>query len=104
MIVIFRSDAYENITMFGDIAQRLLKMMGYEVTAGGIKIEDIPQALARLKTAIDTAPPQEHINTDDDSDSDDGKATISLSHRALPLVEMLAASEKAKCDITWKSN
>ena len=37
MIVIFKSDVYETIHMFGDVAMRLLKIMGYEKTHQGLR-------------------------------------------------------------------
>jgi len=53
--------------------------------------------LNRLKTAIDAskaAPPV----TDKDAD----EPVVSMAHRALPLIELLAAAAKAESDVMWK--
>jgi hypothetical protein len=54
MLVTFTSKAYADITMFGDIAVTLLKMMGHSGTVpGAILAADLPAALSRLTAAID---------------------------------------------------
>lgn len=46
MLVTFTSDAYTDITMFGDVALTMLKMMGHSATVpGAILAADIPEAL-----------------------------------------------------------
>ena len=53
MLVTFRTSAYANITMFGDVAVRLLKMMGHSGTVpSAIRADDVPAALERLKAAL----------------------------------------------------
>jgi hypothetical protein len=54
MLVTFTTKAYANITMFGDVAVTLLKMMGHSGTVpGAILAADVPAALSRLTAAID---------------------------------------------------
>ena len=49
----FTTDTYANVTMFGDIALKMLKVMGHsETVLGAILAEDIPAALNRLTIAI----------------------------------------------------
>jgi hypothetical protein len=96
MLVTFLSDAYESITMFGDVAIRLLKIMGYsEKALGTIRAEDIPAVTARLKNAVENIPQN---NTNEETE----EPSISLAHRAFPLIEMLNASAIQKCDVRWK--
>ena len=46
MLITFKSDAYADIIMFGDIAERLLKMMGHSGTVpSAILADDVPAAL-----------------------------------------------------------
>jgi len=53
MLVTFTSDAYADITMFGDVAVALLKVMGHSGTVpSAIVAEDVPAALSRLTAAI----------------------------------------------------
>ena len=104
MLVTFTSKAYADITMFGDVALSLLKMMGHSGTVpGAILAEDVSAALARLKSAIETekAAPARSASHDTRSDDSDEPA-VSLAHRALPLIELLAAAAKENCDVMWK--
>lgn len=53
MPVTFTTNAYADITMFGDIAVTLLKLMGHSGTVpGAIPEEDVPAALNGLRAAI----------------------------------------------------
>ena len=106
MLVTFRSEAYANITMFGDVAIRLLKLTGHTGTVpGAIMAEDVPAALARLKSAIEAdqaAPKAEPAEKERNKNwNDDKERNVSLAHRALPLIELLEASAKEKCNVMW---
>lgn len=69
MRVTFTTDAYADITMFGDVALALLKMMGHSKTVpGAILAADVPMALNRLKAAINaenSSPPVEKEDEDE---------------------------------------
>lgn len=98
MLVTFTSDAYADITMFGDVALDMLKMMGHSGTVpGAILAADVPVALNKLSAAIDAGRSSQPI---DDRDADD--PVVSMSNRALPLIELLAAAAKAESDVMWK--
>ena len=98
MLVTFTTKAYADITMFGDVALALLKMMGHSGTVpSAILAADVPAALSRLKAAINAAkanPANEDKGADDEA--------VSIAHRALPLIELLAAAAKENCDVMWK--
>lgn len=104
MLVTFKCDAYADITMFGDVAKRLLKMMGHSGTIpSAILAEDVPAALDRLTRAIEaekSAAASEASGNIQDKDLDDDQ-TVSLAYRALPLIELLAAAAKGNCNIMW---
>lgn len=98
MLVTFTTKAYADITLFGDIALAMLKMMGHSPTVpGAILAEDVPAALSRLTDAIEAenAPPPV-----DDQDTDE--PVVSMRHRALPLMDLLAAAAKAEANVMWK--
>jgi len=98
MLVTFSTDAYANITMFGDVALSMLKMMGHSATVpGAIRAEDVPAALARLTAAID-AEQLSPLPPDKDAD----EPAISVAHRALPLINLLTAAVKSKSYVMWK--
>ena len=103
MLVTFTCPAYADITMFGDIAVQLLKLMGHSGTVpGAILAEDVPAALECLEAAIETekqsSQPEEHAEDEDD------EPAVSLPHRALPVIELLKAAVKAKCNVMWDLN
>ena len=103
MLVTFTCSAYADITMFGDVAVRLLKLMGHSGTVpSALLAEDVPAALARLEAAVAVQGqlplPEESEHTDDE------EPAISFSHRALPLIALLEAAAKAECNVTWDSN
>lgn len=98
MLITFTTDAYADITLFGDVALAMLEMMGHSATVpGAILAEDVPAALSRLTAAIKAekaSPPIE--------DRDADEPVVSMAHRALPLIELLAAAAKAKSNVMWK--
>jgi len=102
MLVTFRTEAYADILMFGDIAVQLLKLMGHSGTVpSALVAEDVPAALERLRTAIAvhqaTVPKAAEAVEDDAAD----ESPVDLAQRAFPLIELLAAAAAAQCDVLW---
>jgi len=105
MLVTFSCPAYADITMFGNVAVHLIKLMGHTGTVpSAILAADVPAALESLEGAVES---QGHLpepaETVGDEDRD-GEAAVSLAHRALPLIELLRAAAKAECNVMWDSN
>ena len=101
MLVKFRSDAGD-ITMFGDVAVTLLKMMGQSgVLPGAIVAKDVPAALERLKRAAAVAP--EPVATGKEPGGEK-EPPVSLKNRAFPLVELLARCVEKNCDVIWEED
>lgn len=102
MLVTFTTKAYADITMFGDVAVTLLRMMGHSGTVpGAVVAADVPAALDRLQRALDAdkgAQARPPAAAADDED----EPPVSLGHRALPLLELLAAAADRKADVMWK--
>ena len=103
MIVTFKTEAYANITMFGDVAVKLLKIMGHSGTIpGALLAEDVPGALERLQKTVDSLKATakgEPAQSDPDKDWRD--QDVSLATRALPLIELLQAARKQECNVMW---
>ena len=98
MLVTFTTDAYADITMFGDVALTMLKMMGHSKTVpGAILAADVPMALNRLKAAIDSEKPSPPVE-----DEGEDEPVVSMADRALPLINLLTAAAKAECNVMWK--
>lgn len=100
MLVTFSCPTYADITLFGDIAVRLLKMMGHSGTVpGAILADDVQAALDRLIAALRKE--QQLPLPDKLVNEEDNEPAVSLSHRALPLIELLKAAAEAKCNVMW---
>lgn len=102
MLVHFRTDAYANITMFGDIAVRLLKLAGHSGTVpGAIKAEDVPAALEKLKTGLGAHGSEPQPAPSLTEEEEQQEPPVSLATRAFPLVELLEAAAAEGCDVMW---
>jgi hypothetical protein len=104
MLVTFRCSSVPSITMFGEHATTLLKLMGQSgVTPGGLAAADIPAAAKRLRDALgsgrgtDPAPAPSRAA----ADREEEKAGISLGARALPLLDFLERAAGNGDDVTW---
>ena len=101
MLVKFRSPRAAEFVMFGDVAIQLIKMMGCSgKVPGAIKAEDIPAALARLTVAVAKEVAAPAANSPQ-SESDE-EPSVSLGHRALPLVQMLEAALAGDAYVMWE--
>ena len=102
MLVTFTTKAYSDITMFGDVAKRLLMLMGHSGTIpSAIAAEDVPAALERLRAAVTAQePPAQRLADDEDEHKE---RHIGLAQRAFPLMELLAAAASADCGVSWRA-
>jgi len=101
MLVTFKADVGD-ITMFGDVALTMLKMMGHSATVpGAILAADVPMALSRLKAALDAekAPPPDE---DEGEDKDVDEPVVNMANRGLPLINLLTAAAEADCNVMWE--
>jgi len=99
MLVRFDSSV-GTITMFGDVAVALLKMMGHSGTVpSAILAADIAAALARLKPAVAAAP--EPPAPPPDGDGTPEQPRVSLRQRAFPLIDLLERAARAGADVLW---
>jgi hypothetical protein len=92
--------------MFGDVAVKLLTMMGHSGTVpGAILAEDVPAALDHLQKALaedrsaSVPPPAEN---DKEEDQESKEIPVSLAQHAFPLLELLKAAAKAQHDVMWE--
>lgn len=91
--------------MFGDVATKLLKLMGRSGNVPGALLpEDIPGGLRRLKTALaEVGSEVETAETDQDEDVEFIDEPVSLAKRAIPLIELLEAAVKDDVPIMWET-
>lgn len=103
MLVTFRSKAGGDITMFGDIAIRLLRMAGHSGTVpSAFLANQIPGALEKLKKGIAAAGEEEGIAAARAAGSDpEAPPPVELPVRAYPLVQLLTEAARQECDVMW---
>jgi hypothetical protein len=98
MLVRFDSKA-GTITMFGDVAKNLLRLMGQSgAVPGAILAQDIPAAVERLRNAIASHTEKPAAPNPDD----DGERQVNLRQRAFPLIELLERAAKRGADVIWE--
>ncbi|MEI8630033.1 DUF1840 domain-containing protein [Vibrio sp. M60_M70] len=105
MLIIFRCHSHSNVTMFGDIAIKMIKMMGHSGSVpGSISAQDIPDALSRLTSALAAQEAIEKNNSQaTEEDEEQEEQTVSLGRRAFPLIELLKSAIKEECEVMWDS-
>jgi hypothetical protein len=103
MLVTFSCPAYASITMFGDVAVRLLKLMGHSGTVpGALLAVDVQAALEHLEAAVEAD--KQSPEPGNSAEEEEGEPAVSLPHRALPVIELLKAAARARCDVMWDKN
>ena len=99
MLITFKTKAYANITMFGEVGLKMLKMMDFGTSVpGAIRGEDVPQALVNLQKALARIPEQD-ASTDQNNED---QPTVSLHTRAMPLQELLRAAITDDAYVSWE--
>jgi hypothetical protein len=101
MLIKFQTKAYASITMFGEVALTLIKLMGHSGSVpSAVLADDIPAALARLQSAV-AAQPEHPLDPVTASNSEAGQH-VSLAHRALPLIALLQAAAAEGEAVLWE--
>ena len=101
MLVTFHTKNYADITMFGDVAVKLLHMMGHSGTVpSAISAEDIPAALAQLRAGVAAAAPDDV--PDDDYQGDPIGRPVGIAQRAFPLIELLESAAAGGHPVMWE--
>lgn len=97
MLVTFRTNSYANISMFGEDALAMLKMMGHSATVpGSIRAEDVANALSRLNDAVNKQKSPSPVTAEDGEEP-----VVSVAHRAMPLIDLLSVAVKANDYVMW---
>lgn len=103
-MITFKSGVCADVMMFSEVAKQMVEIMGKTLGQRGvITVEQMPDAIARLKQAIAedrrlrAAPPPENEGDEDD----DKRNKVSVTQRALPLIELLECSLREDTAVTW---
>ena len=103
MLVIFKSGVCADVMMFGDVAKQMMEIIDKELGARGvISVEQMPEAIARLKQAVaEDRRLRQGRRDDDDENDEERRERVSISQRALPLIELLECSLRQDRAVTW---
>lgn len=108
MIVTFKSKASGDLIYFKDAALKLLKLMGRDdKIPSALYAEDISQALAQLQQGLASIADAEREKAEQAeaaraNQSAGDKVHVSLTVRAVPLLEMLQKAAKKRCPVLWE--
>lgn len=68
---------------------------------GALLADDVPDALAHLKAAVEAQPDKPLDPTNGPANDEEEGEHVSLAHRALPLIELLTAAAAAHENVMW---
>lgn len=99
MLITFKTKSYANITMFGEVAQKMLELMDYGVgVPGGIVAEDVSHAFDNLQQGLAQIP--EIIEAA--GQTEDDQPSVSLHTRAVPLLALLQSALDNENQVRWE--
>jgi hypothetical protein len=109
MLVTFKSGAGADVLMFGEIATQLLKVLGKDADEprGIVTVEQLPEAIDRLKAAIagEKARATPPTIADEEAGREAGQtgmaAPVNLAQRAWPLLDLLERARAGKTPVVW---
>lgn len=98
MLITFKSPASADVMMFGEVAEKMLEIIGKEPSGKGIiTVENLPAAIDKLKGAINADVQSRGQATQDANGGD----SVSISQRAIPLIELFERSLKQEVPVVW---
>jgi len=106
-LVVFQSKAAGDVIMFGDVARRLMTVMGKDPEAKGIiTVEQLPAAIERLETAIADDKARNARMSDEERPQVEGgeggkRPYVSFAQRAAPLLDLLQWARRKEKPVVW---
>lgn len=107
MLVKFHSQAGASVTMFGDIATALLRLMGMSGAVPGAALAaEVPEALRRLKEGLKSVATEERLTPPgpQQEEGEQDSPRLSLRTRAYPLIQLLEAAADEERDVIWEED
>lgn len=102
MLIKFRSKDSAEITMFGDIAHELIRLMGHgDAVPGAIAAEDVPAALDKLEAGL-ARHAKQHPEDHPGAEDEEGQPRVNINQRAFPLIDMLKRAIENDSYVMWE--
>ena len=101
MLITFECSVYPNITMFGNVANKLIVYMGHSGTIpGAVNADDVRTALEKIVGAV-----REEMQTEETREAialqDDDEFYVSIDKRARTLIQLLRAASEEGVPVMW---
>jgi len=102
MLIVFKSGVCADVLMFEKNGREILQILAKnpDDVRGVVTVEQLPDAIATLKSLIKEEP-RNKAAFHDDQDEDDPDDVVSLALRATPILELFERSLAAKVPVTW---
>ncbi len=102
MTIIFKSKVTADLLMLSKDAKEMMRYMGKEASEIGIvTIAFLPEAIRKLKEAINTTSAGEAKIVSAEKEDEEIEEAVTTAQRAFPLLEMLERSLEAKVPVVW---
>jgi len=113
MLITFKSKAGADVLMLGNAAQQLLALLDKDCNAaqGIVTVEQMPEAIMRLESAIETERRQQGAKSADEREAQEEAeaeagqtgmaAPVNLAQRAWPLLDLLRCARAANEPVIW---
>lgn len=109
MLFVFKSEATADVIMFGDVAKKLIAIIGKDPNdaKGIVTVEQLPEAIRRLRAAIDEDKARQATHGEDADEEEvapENKgmgAPVGLAQRAWPLLELMQTAQKEGVPVVW---
>lgn len=96
-MIVFKTKHHANVSMFENMALKLIGLMGHSASVpGALTEEEVEQAFDKLREAVSGPAAQSGDDWEDDS--------VSLSHRAQPLLDLLDAAIQNHDHVIWEKS
>ncbi|MEZ5628373.1 MAG: DUF1840 domain-containing protein [Rhodocyclaceae bacterium] len=107
MLTTFKSAAGADVIMLGDAARAMFAALGKDPDSptGIVTVEQLPEAIERLKQAIAADKAARAGDVDDAAENEDTPrgmaAPVSFAQRAWPLLDLLELAHKEGQPVVW---
>ena len=107
MPITFTTKSYADITMLNDTGEVMLELMDFgSLMPGAIAANDVPQALSNLQKNLadksDQKDQEYDENEDENEDEEDQTSPVSMTTRAMPLLELLKSAVNNDNNVSWR--
>jgi len=101
-MIVFRSEVGPDVMMFDEVAQQMMVLMGKEKAARGVvNVDQMPETIALLRAAVAADKAAHRSDEQGDDDAAAAPARVSLTQRAVPLIELLEISLARQAPVLW---